>query len=189
MRVNRARRAWSRLLLPVVLLAGVALAGCNTPPLESRVAIRYLGDGRAEVLAMVCRGHEVSTIGVVESASESQGRRWATGPPVTRERYYAKQAQLLKVTLFENPSGWETQDESLTSLAPGMRYGVRFGSVQGQASVVEFTLEDLERLGDRVWTGPWGDERSMSQSDFEKAARYRCDQLTSRAPAAMADAS
>jgi hypothetical protein len=192
MTVNRTRRAWSRLLLPVVLLAGVALAGCNTPPLESRVAIRHLGDGRAEVLAMICKGHEVSMIAVYESASDSQGRGWTTGPPVTRERSYAKQTQLLRVKVFDTPAGWETQDGSLTSLAPGVRYGVRFGSVQGQASLIHFTLDDLEHLGESVLTGPDGDERRMSESDFVEAAREECDRVTSgtsRATAALADAS
>jgi hypothetical protein len=66
---------WIRAALLSILLA-IPVAACNSPPQDSRAAIRYLGDGRAEVLALVRQGHEVNRISVFEDRSEGGGKRW-----------------------------------------------------------------------------------------------------------------
>ncbi|HEX5994456.1 MAG TPA: hypothetical protein VFY84_04880 [Jiangellales bacterium] len=103
------------------------------------------------------------------------GARWAAGPPATGQPRYAEQSHLLRVTLFEPPEGWEIREGSLTSLAPGVPYGLSFDSLQGQRSRIRFTLDQLERLDDKVRTGPWSDEQTMSENHFVKAARADCD--------------
>jgi hypothetical protein len=171
------------LLVPVLLLAGV-VAGCSSPPPESRVAIRYLGDGQAEVLALVCQGQEVVSVEVYESDADGHGKGWVVGPPAMGGPRDAKQTEPLRVKVFDNPEGWEATDRSLTQLAPGVSYGAAFSTVQGQRSMIRFTLDKLEDLGDRVLTGPWQHEQAVSESDFVKAARADCDKRRNNPAAA-----
>lgn len=171
------RPVWFGLLLSAAVLAGVSLTGCTTPPPESRVAIHYLGQGRAEILALVCKGDLVTSVSLYESADNSKGRGWVVGPPGTRKGDrpdYAQRTHLLRITPFKTPHGWETQEQSLTALESGTQYGLDF-VVPGPDSRIEFTPDQLDGIGDQVLTGPWLDERAMSESDFTKTARAYCD--------------
>ena len=164
------RRSFTRFL--IVLLAGVALTGCSPEP-ESRVAVRYLGDGRVEVLAVVCQGYRGVRVAVFEDRSEGGGAVWAVVPPVGAQP--AARTELLRVPLFVTPAGWETQENSLTGLSAGVLYGVSFSSIEGRLVDMSFTLEKLERLGNRVLFGPPGHERAISESEFVEAASSLCD--------------
>jgi hypothetical protein len=79
------------------------------------------------------------------------------------------------VPLFVTPAGWETRQNSLTGLSAGVLYGADFSSIEGRYVNMTFTLEKLERLGNRVLTGPPDHERAISESEFVEAASSLCD--------------
>lgn len=165
------RRITAWLLLPTLLLA--TLAGC-TPPPDKRVAIRYLPDGTAEVLALVCSGDEVVQLSLFEDRTEGDSAGWTVEPSPRGEPRRAERTELLRVTLFDTPPGWERRESSLTRLSASVSYGLSFTNLDGR-SVIGFTIEDLERLGDRVLTGRVGDNKVRSESEFIEAERASCE--------------
>ncbi|WP_157740207.1 hypothetical protein [Micromonospora auratinigra] len=155
-----------------MLLLVLPTGGC-TPPGESRAALRHLDDGRIELLAVVCEGHDAARLAVYENRSEGGGAGWVVetplgSPPVER-------TQVLRVTLFRTPDGWQEQEGALDDLSPGTPYGLLFSDSAGQGSQLRFTLDRLTGLGDRVLTGPWRHERVVEESEFLDGARKSCD--------------
>jgi hypothetical protein len=49
-----------------------------------------------------------------------------------------------------------------------------FSTVQGQDSEITFTLDQLEQIGNRVWTGHPDHGRAVSERDFLEFARREC---------------
>lgn len=172
--VDRVRVGFRLAKATALAACVVAAGGCMTPPPDTRVAATYSDEDPIEISAYVCKNYQVNLIQVFERGSNTEGAAWETGPPVG-ESEYAERAHMIKVRIFQQPEGWVVLESSLTHLKRGVPYALAFSTVQGQTSRIRFTLEDLEQLGDRVWTGRTGEERAVSEAEFVEMVKAGCD--------------
>jgi hypothetical protein len=149
-------------------------AGC-TPPADSRVAVAFTDNGQAEVFAYVCRGYNIGGVQVYETDAGRTPNAWEVRPPVGPPEY-APEDYVLTIPVFEIPAGWEVGDSSLSQLERGVRYSAAFSTIQGQRSLIRFTLERLAELGPgEVLTGQTDEEVVVSESGFRDAAKDDCE--------------
>jgi hypothetical protein len=162
-----------RWLLPAVALVCLAATSACTPPPDARVAAQ-LQAGELVILAYVCEGYQVNMVQIYETEANGEGKGWEVGPPIGQTTY-SSSAHTIVVRPFEVPKGWEVFDDSLTRLEAATRYDVAFGTLQGQDSIITFTVEQLEKVGDNVvWAGRTGSERAMREDQFQRRAARDC---------------
>lgn len=166
--------ALRRLLALAALLSVTvgALAACSPPP-DSRVAAAYLGNGQVEILAYVCDGYEVGLVQVFEVDGGATANVWEAGPPPAVSEN-ADEGHLLRFAALDAPDGWDVSDSSLTRFERGVRYSIAFSTIPGEDSEIIFTLEELEQLGNQVWTGETRNEYAASEQEFVDAASSDC---------------
>jgi hypothetical protein len=167
-------KSWLRpLSMLASMLACVAAVSACTPPPDARVAAT-VRDGEVLIIGYVCKGYQVSILQLYEKDVAEDGASWVVAPPVDQNDY-ADSAHTIYVRPFEAPEGWETLDDSLPRLESTTRYDVAFGTVQGQDSVITFTVEQLQQLdGHHVWAGRTGSERVMREDRFIRRAARDC---------------
>lgn len=161
--------AWQRPAVAVVagVAAVVGLSGCPGPPRPPNVALAL--DGTAvEVVAYLCPYDQIIRLSAFDVDS---GETWAVTPPLGP---LSSRPSPIVVShrLFVVPTGWELQNATLRAFSVGRRYEVATGMYRDP--VVEFTVEDLNRLGDRLLVGTDGGTETMTRPEFEKNAADSC---------------
>lgn len=163
----------------VVIAVGLSAAACSPAP-RNNVAV-FLRDGQPTALLHPCPGEAVTRVSVTDLTTPSAPRPGDTTSTQLYVPYWAVNAQddarPTEVRLLSVPSGWAIDPDvviALTEFQPGYRY--RVGTGQVGARDVEFTLDDLESLGeDEVWITDGGQERAAARDEFFRIAEAHCD--------------
>ena len=158
-------------IAPVVgALLAISLAGCTPKPV-AQAAVRFSGNGTAEVVLALCPGDSPSRVSLYDV--NDGALTWEAVAPREVDESAAAPRQddeVASFALFSTPPGW-TAGGTLEALAPGRQYALSVIATKSHTSVSAITVEELDRLADgEVWTMDGYRARAMTETAFRQAA-------------------
>ncbi|WP_223874494.1 hypothetical protein [Salinispora fenicalii] len=155
-------RRWRRPVGALLVLATAAgLAGCTPAPLPV-AALRNI-DGAAVLVLADCPTFTATSVSVYPVGSTTSGK-WRISQD-TREL-------VGEVPLFQVPSGWELDQQTLDAFQPGQEYSVAVYGRAERARPIKFTLAQLAALGPDQVLVDRGEAVSLTR--FRDQARRKC---------------
>ncbi|MGC4854933.1 hypothetical protein ACLQ24_16460 [Micromonospora sp. DT4] len=85
-------------------------------------------------------------------------------------------AEVTSVTVFELPSGWTVDEQTLVAFDPAVEYSAAAYGTQRDAIPVHFTLDGLTALGpgDVLVGEAAGKRKAVTETAFRKRAKKTC---------------
>jgi hypothetical protein len=151
-----------------ILVMVAALAGMSacSPADKEVLAVRAV-DGRPVLLFAECAVFEMERISVF-TIEPTPAASWT----IDREGG----AEVTSVTVFELPSGWTVDEQTLVAFDPVAEYSAAAYGTQRDAIPVHFTLNELTALGpgDVLVGEAAGKRKAVTETAFRKRAEKTC---------------